>query len=533
MIYADPGIHAEIQTSKYKVDTTTSRDLWRQYKQNPNTHSHIPNVSYAGYYNSEKPLIAPEVVADVGDFGAAGNGKRDDIDVFRSAIRAAAGKGGGTVHIPPGTYRLTGVIYLHQDGVVLAGSGQDKTTLLFDASLTEVLGANRSGSGHASAWSWMGGMIWIGPEDTFNGKKRSYNSESWRTAKTLTGLAKPASRGDKVVYVENSSGLQAADFVLMAWSNPVDLSLLLEMAGRPKMKNYDWKKSGARLIQKQEWFWPVVIDSVEGKRVTLNQPLRIDALERWDVQIKTPGPHVHDAGIENLKISFKNAHPVREHLEDVGNNGIYINRALNCYVRNVKIRNAENGLIHASAKQTTVSGIHIEGTRMHHATALRVSSHDNLISDFRIEAEVHHGINTEALSTGNVWRKGRMDHGTFDSHRAMSWGLLRTDITIHNDGNPGGASDTGPFLGQRVVHWNIRITNGNPDWIYQPEAISMGALVGIRGAPVTEEPAWAMPEGDKGYLIADPGQVPEPTDLFEAQFKHRTGRPLNINLNEK
>jgi hypothetical protein len=105
----------------------------------------------------------------------------------------------------------------------------------------------------------------------------------------------------------------------------------------------------------------------------------------------------------------------------------------------------------------------------------------------------------------------------------MSFELLRTDIDIVNDGGPGGADSAGPFLGARCVHWNVRVS-GKGEFVNQPSAISMGALVGMQGAPIEAKEAWAMPPGDKGCVVADPGKVPEPADLYQAQLDLRLQR---------
>jgi hypothetical protein len=108
--------------------------------------------------------------------------------------------------------------------------------------------------------------------------------------------------------------------------------------------------------------------------------------------------------------------------------------------------------------------------------------HDNLFANFRIESQPHHGLNTEGTSSGNVWRKGEMKFGTFDSHCMMSFDSVRTDITVNNTGGPGGAKDHGPFVGRRMTDWNIRITNGKGEWIAQPAILPMGTIAGIQGA---------------------------------------------------
>jgi hypothetical protein len=139
---------------------------------------------------------------------------------------------------------------------------------------------------------------------------------------------------------------------------------------------------------------------------------------------------------------------------------------------------------------------------------------------------VKHGINTEWLSSGNVWRKGRMLKGTFDSHRGLSFDSIRTDITLANDADgAGGANEAGPFLGKRVVHWNIRVENSprpNPaEYVCQPDGHPFGALVGVQGVAATSAAAPGMPPGDKGCIVAETGQAPTPPDLFDAQLQLR------------
>ncbi|MEU5727162.1 hypothetical protein ABZ783_35875 [Micromonospora sp. NPDC047738] len=93
---------------------------------------------------------------------------------------------------------------------------------------------------------------------------------------------------------------------------------------------------------------------------------------------------------------------------------------------------------------------------------------DNLIEDFHLEdftvpavrGSVLHGLNLEGLSSGNVYRRGLMETGLFDTHRQLPFENLRTDITVTNkDAGVGGAGDAGPYFGCRIVHWGIRVTN--------------------------------------------------------------------------
>ncbi len=504
----------------------TGADLWRQYQADPDRHPLIPNVSYAGYQAGDHAPPEPPAQFDLGkDFGAVGDGASDSTAAFATAIAkaAAAARSGkpAVISIPAGIFYVTGMIRLDRSGVILRGASRGDTIIAFQKPLAEVIGASQAGT--SSRWSWCGGLVWLGPGEMFESDGRfrqpgnTQEWEEWQDLPAVASVMAPAKRGDRILTLEatGAKALKRGDTMLLCWANPADRSLLLHMAGHPVMQQYEWAKSAEGLTSAKAWRWPVEIAEIDGNKVTLRQPLRIDIRPEWQVRFAPLGSHVRESGIERLTLRMV-PHDAGKHLTDRGWNGVYLNRTLHCWVRDVTIENSDNAVIHAAAKHTTVSGLHVTGGKHHHATALRVSSHDNLITDFRIESQPKHGINTEYLSTGNVWSRGVMLHGTFDSHRAMSFESVRSDITVHNDGTPGGGGQAGPFLGARMVHWNIRVS-GKADFIYQPACLSLGALVGIQGVPRLDQDAWAMPKGDKGVVVADDGKVPAQVDLHAAQ----------------
>jgi hypothetical protein len=498
-----------------------SAQLWAEYAKAPDTHPNIPNCSYAGYRNSDVPLPTPKVVASVKDCGAKGDGVSDDTAAFKAALQKAADAGGGAVLVPAGNYALDGYVHLDKSGVVLRGEGAGKSVLIFRKPLRDIIGPSMSGT--SSKYSWMGGLVWIGPRDGFgaDGKITDQFKERWTPGERLADVTQSATRGMATVKVNSGAKLKAGQMVLMTWG--IDLALLKHMAGHPLMEQYNWGKATG-LTGQPKWQWPVEIAAVAGDAVTLKQPLRVDIRPEWKVGFEALGPSVSECGVEGLTLRInnplKNYSFAKNHLKDAGYNGVYFNKCYNCFVRDVVIENPENGLIHGNAKNTTSSHFRIEGPAHHHATALRSCSHDNLITTFAINSAPVHGINTEDLSTGNVWRDGTIKNGTFDSHRAMSFESMRTNITINNNGKPGGAGSAGPLLGARMVHWNIRAT-GSGEWVNQPDCISMGALVGVQGVPREAKESWAMVKGDKGCIIADEGRAPGIKDLFEAQLQLR------------
>ena len=120
--------------------------LWREFTRTPFTHPQIPYVGRAGYRGGtarfpRRPVSAAVAdVRDVRDYGAVADGTTDSAPAINRAIAAAGRAGGGTVTIPPGTFRIDDVIRVGHDNVVLRGAGSGRTTLYATKNLTELIG---------------------------------------------------------------------------------------------------------------------------------------------------------------------------------------------------------------------------------------------------------------------------------------------------------------------------------------------------------------------------------------------------------
>lgn len=124
--------------------------LWREFHRTPFTHPQIPYVGRAGYHGGATRFPRRRVVADVRDFGAVADGTTDSAPAINRAIAAAGRAGGGTVTIPPGTYRIDDVIRVDRSNVVLKGAGSGRTTLYATKNLTELIGTYGSRYGGTS-----------------------------------------------------------------------------------------------------------------------------------------------------------------------------------------------------------------------------------------------------------------------------------------------------------------------------------------------------------------------------------------------
>lgn len=536
------------------LSALTSEQVFAEYMLQPYTHPNIPNNSYAGYRGGVAALPDVPVVVSVTSYGAVGDGLTDNTDAFAMAIDAAYFAGGGAVSIPAGDYAIDGLIHMHRDGVVLRGAGTDLTRIIFRHPLQDVLGASTEVSG-STRWSFQGGLMFFSPRGQLDKERDTivehwcdvyydggYDWNQWWSGEDewrgppLADVVGSFSRGSFAVDVDDASDLRAGDFYLLSWENSgeaTDYSLLKHIVAHPIMQDgYDWK-GATSLLARDQWQWPVQIDSIVGNRVYLTQPLRIDILPEWNVQFEPIGPIVKEAGVEDLTLISEGAQLNLPDHQKEGYNAVFFTKAVNCWLRNVKIEDFENGIITRSNKFLTMTGIHITGdVKMHHAVTM-VRAADLILEDFTIDATWSnggHGLSVEDMASGNVLRDGLLDVGTFDSHRFMPFDTIRTNIDVYNVGRPGGDTKFGPGVGKNVVHWNVNIFGTGPKdgldfrgglYVNQPDALTMGALVGVHGHPQDLSAGWGMVPGNKGNIIADDGLVPAITDLYLAQMDLR------------
>ncbi|MGI6609113.1 MAG: glycosyl hydrolase family 28-related protein [Limnochordia bacterium] len=107
---------------------------------------YLHDFSYAGYYAGEKPLPesvpGPRVDVTQAPYHADHTGVESASLAIQQAINDVGRAGGGTVYLPPGTYRLTLEPYRSEallvaySNVVVQGAGLDKTFLFLDETVT-------------------------------------------------------------------------------------------------------------------------------------------------------------------------------------------------------------------------------------------------------------------------------------------------------------------------------------------------------------------------------------------------------------
>ncbi|MFJ9892893.1 glycosyl hydrolase family 28-related protein [Streptomyces sp. NPDC091280] len=508
--------------------------LWREFTRTPFTHPQIPYIGDAGARRRPRPSR----VFDVRRYGAVADGVTDSAPAINRAIAAAGRAGGGTVHIPPGTFRIDDVIRVGHSNVLVRGAGSDRTTLYATKNLTELIGVYGSRyGGDKSSWSWAGGLIWLAPTARWDSLVAAIRAKAWpfegwtgnkRDEWRQLTTVEPARQGSWTVRVADPSQLRPGALVLLRLSDDPAHTLLQHMAGGgPGPEAYYWDDK-TKLLSYVPYEWPVRIARVRGCEVTLERPLPLDLRPEWNPQLTTHVTELTGSGVEGLTLEAVET-PQQPHLLDKGYNGVVLQCAYDCRVEDVTVRHVDNGFGLVAASACTLSGTTVAGRGSHHPYFCREGSHDNLIEDFTIEERTVpappntqlHGINVEGLSSHNVWSRGDMRMGTFDSHRGLPFANVRTDITVNNNGRHGGDANAGPLFGARFTHWNIRVTNGRAGLMKIDQLAPYSATVGLN--TVTEFDQIDVPDftGDLHSRLELYGTTDavRPRNLYEAQRK--------------
>lgn len=516
------------------------QEVWLEYVGHPDTSSNLPNCSYAGYRYGEVPLPSPTnniINVRNAPYHAVGDGVADDTLAIRNAI-AAVGTGGGVVYFPTGTYNCSGVLFVHKNNTILRGEDRDRTILRFTKSLNTGYATNSSGT--SSVWSWTGGMIMFCPQSKNTYLPGPTNitgawSDSWTVGSQITTVTGSHPRGSRTITVSSGAGLTAGQFVLIRMNNATDLSTLEHLCGDETWAaNYDWSttNSGGVLPASRSVIdLPVEIASVSNTTVTLKQPLRMDLRAEWSPKIRAAAAVIQECGIEYLTVRLARDYQYSDslHNKEPGWNGPWFNNAIHCFLRGVTVIDPDMGIGISAGKNITLTDFRIDFSGanrryFHHGTTARATTHDCLWEDFTIAAQPRHGIHVESFSAGNVWSKGNLYYGTFDSHKALPYECLRTEIVITNSGSAGGSSDAGPRMGARFVHWNVQVGTNRNHMIGEADIMPRGAIVGVRGCAINNRVHPVYGDSLCRVEASGPsGAVPDPVNLYEAQKALRLG----------
>ena len=227
----------------------------------------LHDFSYAGYHNSAValPQWPGAKVFEAAGFGADPTATTDMTAPIQAALDAAGKAGGGVVHLAKGLYRVDGTLKVTKSGVVLRGDGPDMTRLYFSKS------AGMAYQAHLTLGSV--------PKDGLE-----------------LPLAATATNRSAVLHIADAAKLQVGQTVAIGWVITPQFVADHGMTGIWKAFNGKWQPFFRRKI--------VAIDATKNlPTVTLDVPLRSDALLRDQASVRVQTGYVSEVGVEHLGLS--------------------------------------------------------------------------------------------------------------------------------------------------------------------------------------------------------------------------------------
>jgi hypothetical protein len=475
-------------------------ELWGEAGEKWEPGGRLPDFSYAGYRMGERPIPLLPVTANVKAFGAKGDGKTDDTDAFKEAIRRT---NSGAILVPPGKYVITDFLEIAKGGIVLRGAGPDKTTLFFPKYLNDIKpnwGATTGGR-RTSNYSWGGGYVVL---------------RSRVGGREVAKLAAPAKRGTRVLALDKRANVSPGDFVEIRQHDNDDNSLASCLyAGQPgDVRKLNGRTSTSHVSR---------VTSVRGERLTIERALLCDADPKWGASVREFRPTETDSGVEDITFEFP-VKPYGGHFTELGYNPLAFRGAVHCWARNIRILNADSGPM-MGGRFCTISGVVYESKRKpdgrghvgHHG--IYIQGEDQLFEKFDFRGKFIHDISVSHHS-GCVSRGGRGVDVCFDHHKRAPYANLFTDIDI-GEGRRMYMCGGGRLLGKNSAAWETfwciraRTPQKPPPERFGPDMMN---FVGV----FSREKPTCAPAGKWWEPI--PPELLAPRDLYRAQLDKRLGR---------
>ncbi|MEM7283544.1 MAG: glycosyl hydrolase family 28-related protein [Pseudomonadota bacterium] len=475
---------------------------------------YLPDFSYAGYANGSKNIpAATGKLVHVDDFGAIASDAKDDTKAVQKAIQHAHTVSGPVVvRFGAGRYRLTEVLKIQRANIVLQGqgSGGRGTTLFFPRPLKQVdkstsldelrkylvqlnkrqVQPELNLNDYFSEYSWSGGFIWIQKPGV---RPAPYLEEYDPPIDKLADVVSGA-RGSKQIEVSDHSRVKPGDIIQVQWINETgpDAPIVKALYGSQfkSAGSHHWNFPQRPLVRQTSR-----IASKDGKTLVLSDPLLHDANKSIPAQISS-WDGLQQVGIEALHIEFPNAPYFGHHLEQ-GYNGIYFTSSFDSWVRNVRITNADSGILSYNSANLTYRNITTDGQRKAHYGIHMGNVHNVLAENVLVLNPVLHSLTFNTQSTKCVYKNAEVFQiPTLDQHAGANHQNLFDNVTLHTEAmatengpvavvfNGSGAPYWQPGHGGFNTTWNLRVLiNGGafPDEVVTIEGTDEGPMARIVG----------------------------------------------------
>lgn len=479
--------------------------------------NYLPDFSYAGYRNGNVALPeANGALILVDHFGARPNDNIDDSKAILKALGAAESTPGAVVvRFSAGRYVVSEILRIERSNLVLqgAGSGAGGTTLHFPRPLNQVDRSNsleelrryirkldkrqvepdRNLNEFFSEYSWSGGFIWIQKPGT---RPAPFLVEYDPEIKPLSQIARGV-RGQRELMLKRNAPIDVGDIVQVQWINATgpEAGIIQSLYGSAYQSagSHHWSFPKRPLVRQTS---RVIARNAD--RITLADPLLHDAGEGIPAQI-TAWDGLTEVGVEGLHLAFPQSPFFGHHMER-GYNGIYFTSAFDSWARDVKVTNADSGILSYNSANLTFQDIISAGERRAHYAVHMGNVHNVLAENITITNPVLHSLTFNTQSTKCVYKNAEVfTSPTLDQHAGANHQNLYDRVTLHmpatqtDDGaaatvfNGSGAPYWQPGHGAFNTTWNLRvmITGG----AYADEVVTvlgvdegpMARIVGLHG----------------------------------------------------
>ncbi len=453
----------------------------------------LPDFSYAGYGFGLQPIPEVESTLDVADYGAIPDDGKDDSVALRAALAAAHEMAGPVrVQLQQGRYILSEILWIEKSGIVLSGIGSDDggTQLYMPRPLNQIDdgGALKEIREYLleedkyerqpdanlnvlfSEYSWSAGFIWVRYP---GGRHATYKKSYDRPIETVSPITNGA-QFTRELSVANPERLSIGDVLQIHWHNRQgpDGALIKSLYGDTDLGvgSRHWEMPDRPLVRQA-----TRIQGIEGNRVTIADPLLHDINEqlpayfaRWD--------HLTNVGIQDLALTFPE-NPYFGHHNEAGYNGIYFTGVHNGWIRNVRISDADAGILTDDAANVTIANVVTDGKHKAHYGVHIGNVHNVLVEELSVFNPTEHTFSFNTQATKSVYKDSIAWHQpTLDQHAGANHQNLYDRITVHvvadqttDDGKPmydlfkaGGAGYWNPGHGRFNTTWNLQvIAKGN------------------------------------------------------------------------
>ena len=513
----------------------------------------LPDFSFAGFGNGiiEIPESAAMVVR-VDEFGARANDGKDDTKAVLAAIDHANTLSGPViVRFSAGRYRITDILRIVRSDFILQGAGSsDGGTLLhfprplIQVDKTESLDELRQYlieldkrqvepdmnlDEYFSEYSWSGGFIWIQkPGVRAAPYLVEYDPAIEKLADIISG-----ERGSRIIAVNDYSGISAGDIVQLQWMNDSgpDAAIInsLYESAADTAGSHHWSFPQRPLVRQTSR-----VESVRDAIVELADPLLHDVNDSIAAQVAV-WDGLQRVGIEDLHFDFPDSPYFGHHMER-GYNAIYFTSSFDSFARNIRITNADSGILSYNSANITFRDIVTDGTRTAHYAVHLGNVHNVLVENTIIMNPVLHSLTFNTQSTKNVYKNAVvLVTPTLDQHAGANHQNLFDNVTLYmramdsEDGpvvpvfNGSGAGYWQPGHGGFNTTWNLRVLISGG--AYRDEIVTvqgldegpMARIVGLHGNRMFELDY--RPEPYVEMLNRAMESVPS---LYDYQLRQRT-----------